>query len=226
MPNKYTEAVFNFQCFVILNSFLLNLKVFFKKDRELYIKYFLLFNLVALGIMIPYFLMVNFFAKIVFPFYLNNFSVIFGFSFLSLFIINQTIDFSRKILLFLLYFIFLSCIVYFLFFLQKNLVNFYAFTINYFGLICFCLIYYYMIYNTEKVLDVTKMASFWIVTGVFFCSSLCFPTYVFSSIYVTYYQSIFMTKYVMLVNFIPSISYTIMHLFFIKAYSCKIYKTG
>ena len=224
MVREYSIAVFNIQCFVLLISFLMSFWIYFKKDRERYMKYFLLYNSVAMIVMIPYFLMINFYLKFTLPFSLNNFSLIFGFSFLSFFIMNHIVDFNRRFFLFFFYFLFLFFLIFFLIGDNKRPVNYNAFTVHYLGLLIFCLIYYFMLYRTEKLIDITKMSSFWVISGVLFCSCLCLPTYFFSGLFIDYYNVEELTKFSLLLNIIPSSSYVIMHLFFIKGYSCKIYQ--
>lgn len=223
MGTNFVISFFNAQCLIISISFLFSFFKYFKENNKRFLIFFVFYNSVAMIVMIPYFLMTNNLMKINYPVVLNNFSLLFGYTSLSYFIIKHIIDFPNR---FILYFIgvcnllfIISCLIN-----ERNSnINNYAFAIHHFGLVILCFVYLIKIYRTENSIDVLKISSFWVVSGIFFCSSLSLPAYFFAKTLFEYFETLKLLKYAFLLQSIPSISYIIMHLFFIKAYTCKIY---
>lgn len=166
----------------------------------------------AAGILvgIPFFLPFDFYIN---PIFLNNISLIFHFSFLSLFMIRVT---PKKKYLNIIFIFFLSLIVFFLSMgdLTQHLT--YIFSISGLGLTFFCVVYYLQLFNTLPILNLFREPSFWIVNGVFFGMSLIVPLgasleYFYIKLNYSFYLS-FASVY--------AFCTVIMHIFFIKAFMC------
>lgn len=111
---------------------------------------------------------------------------------------------------------FLGLISYFLIASDLTKKNTFIFGVTNFGLIIFCIVYYHQLFNNLPTLNLLLEPSFWIITGVFFCMSIQIPV-LLTIDYLRY--KILINNYYLLHSLI-SFCYTIMHLFFIKAYLC------
>ena len=188
-------SCFTLQSVVIVLSFAFSLRLMNNKEVPIYMKNFYLYPLVAIMVLIPIVLTACF-------------------SFLSRFIIsvipgNKETPFLRNV-----YWIFLLPILYFLFRNDLTTQNNQAFSISNLGLTFLCIKYYYRLFKNLPQINLKKEPSFWIVTGVFIGMSLHIPVSAMID-YVRDKISIF--NYIILGN-ILLITYTIMHLFFIKAF--------
>lgn len=200
-------------------SFVISVKYGHKNDLPGYMKGFYWYPLVALIILIPTYIMARF-ANGVDPWgkLLLNLSIIFHYTFLSLFVLRVIPSSANNIIYKIVFYIFLSLILIVLVINDYSKNNFDAYSIANFGLLIFCLFYYFNIFNNIPDLNLLNDASFWIITGVFFAMSVHLPSFFFMSYL---YDKIFMDSYRPLMS-IPRICYGIMHLFFIKAYLCAI----
>ncbi len=152
---------------------------------------------------------------------INKISFIFHYAFLSLFIFRAlNVDALRRIFI-PLFFAFLLCILVLLFetilqadsFLINSLTNFF--------LVTFSLFYYYDLFGGKPVRNLFNQSSFWVISGLFLCLTVTIPLNVMKTLLVA--------KNDMSLNlFITNTAiffYAVMHLFFIKAYSCSINPT-
>ena len=174
---------------------------------------------IGLVITLPGFFIENYFRN--FKMYysiLNNVSLIFHYSFLSMFIIrvmpNRKVDNFLKIV----FYIFLSILLFLLYKERIDKQNTFAFATANLGLTIFCVIYYYRLFNNLPVFNLKKEPSFWIITGIFFCMGSNIPLITVSNYL---YQNISITNS-RVVNSIAIFCYIIMHLFFIKAFICSV----
>jgi hypothetical protein len=220
MIHTITYINFNIQCLLITISFLFSLKLL-KIKREIKIKKFVIYNSVAIIVMLPMFLFTNFsYFSMNIVYGLNNFSLIFGFSFLSLYLIS-IMPKPIKILkyLYLLFTFFLIVIIYLLIKRSKSHTIQSAFAINHLGLVIFSLIYFIKLFNDIPDKDLLKDSNFWIVIGIFFCSIVSYPLISLAD-YLSI-NKINLNSNVLLLN-VPIFCYSIMHLMFIKSFLCSI----
>jgi hypothetical protein len=222
MNREIAENIFNIQCLIIIISFLLSLRWIFFRHEQGYMKFFIFYTSVALIVMIPYFLLVNAIIKgFGFAIQLNNISLVFGFSFLSLFMINFNRDKKIKRLMNFIFSVIISFLVLSLVKGSITPINFLAFVINHGGLTLFSLVTLFSFYNSDEKINLTHEPYFWIVVGVLFCSTICFSVYLFCLLFFSQFK--LGEFYSFIIDSLPSMGYIIMHLFFIKAFLCKLY---
>ncbi len=148
----------------------------------------------------------------------NNISLIFHFSFLSIFIIRAMSKGKNNIYIFLIFGIFISLLFVLLYNGTLRKLNGPAFATANLGLAVFCVIYYYRLFDNLPILNLRKEPAFWVITGIFFCMSLNIPMFAFYN-----YLKIRVSSYnLILLKSIGAFGYTLMHVFFIKAYLCSI----
>lgn len=211
---------FTLQSVVIVLSFAFSLRLINNKEVPIYMKNFYLYPLVAIMVLIPLVLTACFSFWPIFGTLVNNVSLIFHFSFLSHFIISVIPGNKDTPLLRNMYWIFLLPILYFLLKNDLTTQNNQAFSISNLGLTFLCIKYYYRLFKNLPQLNLRKEPSFWVVTGVFIGMSLHIPV----SAMIDYVRDkISILNYIILGN-ILLITYTIMHLFFIKAFICSSQK--
>jgi len=169
-------------------------------------------------VIINNFIKSHIFDNFTFATVINNLSLIFHYSFLSVFIIKITPkrEEIRQVNFFLI--VILILIIYLLVThnLEKHVYQ--AFSLSGFGLSILCLIYYYQLFNNLPILNLRKEPSFWIVTGVFFCMSIIVP----SSAMIGYLKNKISEFNLIIIHDIATFSYLVMHVFFIKAFLCSI----
>lgn len=180
-------------------------------------RYFWLYPLVNIIVLIPHFCGTYFGLFISFTIALNNFSVIFHFSFLSFFIIRILPQKNEKKILIILYSIFL---VFISFFIIKEPFNQGgpAFSISSLGLSIFCIFYYFQLFKNPPVLNLRKEPAFWIISGVFFAMCIHSPI----NAILLYLQNRLPYSYYILLLDLSIFSLSIMYLSFIKAILCTI----
>ncbi|CAN5741360.1 hypothetical protein BH11BAC4_BH11BAC4_15890 [soil metagenome] len=150
---------------------------------------------------------------------LNNISLIFHYSFLGLFIIRVLPNKPNQILAKITFTVFLALIFFLLITYDNTQRNTLAFGIANFGLMLFCLWYYFQLFNTIPIFNLLREPCFWIITGIFFSMSIHVPIF-FSMGYLK--NKISFQNYRLLIA-VSLFCYGIMHLFFIKAYICAIH---
>ena len=208
----------NIQSLCILLSFIISLRLVNNDKIPSYMKGFFWYPTIGTIVMIPWAIGKNFFMGLeIFGKMINNISLLFHFSFLSFFIYRVMPQKNIWSNFFRITFVIFFCLL--LFTLSKdNLwqINKLSFAIANFGLSVFCIAYYYQIFNNIPSLNLRKEPSFWIISGVFFCMSVHIPMY--SSI--NYLRPKISINSYWLLSSISTFCYTVMHLFFIKAYLC------
>jgi len=199
-------------------SFLLSLKMIGNKNIPPYMRKFYWYTIIAAS-----FSLYNFF-QIYFSITSKNASgffhsslLLFHFIFLSHFIHsvfpNKKLPKSLKLLFFLFLVLIVTCLL--VNDLSKPQSSAYVFT-N-FGLVIFCCWYYFQLFLEMPMINLFKLPSFWVISGVFFCMCATIPLnalrgYLFDTLPYESYLSL---------GALLSISYGTMHLFFIKAYLCS-----
>ena len=183
-------------------------------------KGFFWYPTIGLIIILPGFLSTNFFhSHKNYVAILNNISLIYHYSFLSLFIIKVVSQQNRIKYIKFIFLFFLGLLILVLatnkLTEQLNM----AYMVSNLGLSIFCVLYYYQLFNNTPTLDLKREPSFWVITGVFFCMSLSLPaTSVMDNLM---HSSISFFTLSILYNTVI-FSYLVMHLFFIKACLCSV----
>ena len=220
MEDKTIIFGFNFLLFSInFISFLFSLKLVKNNNIVPYMKGFYWYHFVAIviGVLGAYEILWN--GKNRFFILLNNLSVFFHYTFLCNFIKKATPNKSNPVLYTLIGVYIIGSVVMLGFYLNFDItkqVNF-AFSIAYFILFVYCVIYYLQLLNNIPQVILLKEPAFWVVTGVFFSSSLTIPI-AFAS---NYFGFNYLGKYVFIINILLVMPYIILHLFFIKAILCS-----
>ena len=185
------------------------------------LKLFMIYNFVAFCVMVPMFLYTNFNyfnMKIVYG--INNFSLIFGFSFLGLYIISiTTYSIKNRNAMIVIFSIFLMMIIFLVSTKNKSFPIQSAFATNHLGLAIFSLFYLIKLFREIPDKDLMKDSNFWIVIGVFFCSIVSYPLISLAD-YLSIHK-ISLSTNILLLN-VPIFCYSVMHLLFIKSFLCSI----
>lgn len=205
---------------VILFSFLIALQIRKSKKTPNYLQQFYLYPLLILFLSINT-LTIDFFEIgfrsmqatveeiimiIEFIFFAYFFRVV-----LNIFPQKKWIDYVFILFMFLT----LPCVVLTL---RQPLFHYYFRAFHNIGILLFCLIYIYSIFNNSPELFLKNNAAFWIVMGLLFYSSVTIP------IFLGYYY-LATNKHVSVLSILfplTNISIIIMHLLFIKGYLCTI----
>lgn len=177
------------------------------------------YPLVGMIVLIPVFIDVNITKQFynVKTFVINA-SILFHYIFLSLFIIKLIINKANHRLLKLIFIVVLSILFSSLSSDILTRVNITAYIIANFGLIIFCLLYYYQLFNGLPNINLITEPSFWIITGVFFTMSVHIPILASMSVLK---NKISASNYILLAG-VTTFCYSIMYLFFCKAILCII----
>ena len=110
MATLISLIVFNLQCLVILITFFYSLFIY-KRISPNYMKYFVIYTTIAFIVMVPIFIKNNLILDLVFADWLNNFSLIFNFSFLVFFILLSMPDVKGRYLYLIIFGVFLLLII-------------------------------------------------------------------------------------------------------------------
>jgi hypothetical protein len=212
--------LFDIQCLVIFCLFIVTIhkiKALFRSN----LKYFIIYNFIAFFVMISLFLHLHQYRSNSLSNNINDFSLIFGFSFLSLFIIKNKNSKSFNVVM---YFIFIFClfwIIYNLFF-NKKIKGFelssLIFSINHFGLLLLSTIYFLIKYFSNSEDFYEKDSVYYIILGINICSVINFPYILFVNDFISFDKSI--TGSSIIINSLGCIGFLIMYSFFIKSISC------
>ena len=220
MAMRIAFLLFDFQCLVILIALIVSL-LNLKKGKSKEINWLILYNLVAVIVMIPFFLMTHNLLFLSSGNRINNFSLIFNCVFLNFFMINNMPDKKGKKLLFIVSILFVCLITFLLLRDDKNTFHTIPFGFNQVSLLFTSSIFIYKLFKNIPDRNLFKYPFFWIVIGVFICSIITFPVFLLAE-YLIETNSLFQSNY-FLAN-ITIIGYILMHLFFIKAALCSIKK--
>ncbi len=212
--------VFNIQCLIIAGAFFYSLKMYYKCYHR-YMKSFILFTTIAILVMIPMALSTNKIYNISFAYKLNNLSILFNYTYLVYFILKSMGDRKGNNIFILAYVVSLIAIILLLVINNLRFPIQSAFALNHFGLIFFSIIFLLKLFQNIPEQLITSIPSFWVVMGVLICSCLSFP---FISILDFINKTGINYKNNILLLNLPNIGYSIMYLFFIKAFKCSTKK--
>lgn len=218
MEMKIVQIILNLQCLTIFISFFFSMNLY-RLSWKNGMKYFSIYHFVAFIMAIPFFLMFNGFFKIPYLYELNNYSLLFGFLFLSLFMIFNMPNKKGRQLLIALFIILFSLLVFNIFKkeLDKSIQNYQAFAINCFGLLLFSIIYFFKLFKVIPEVRITSDPIFWVVIGVFSCSIISSPIFIVTGFF---YKIDPENRFLILVGLMPSLGFTTLHFFLIKAILC------
>ncbi len=200
-------------------SFLYSIKLIQLPNTPVLFKAFFIYNLATLFEILLFWLVIfKIINRVTYQYY-NLIGLLFNFCFLSFFIIKNYY-FSKAIIIF--YSLGLLCLL----FTIKSIIpefNYYtgkALVLPHLGLLILSMVYFVQFYRHNLKVDLIFDSSFWVITGIFSCSVLVTPL---MAIREFLKQSISLQSFY-LFAFIGVLAYTIMHLFFIKAFVCLIRK--
>ncbi len=207
------------QATCMLLSFFVSLCLVNRGNIPSYMKGFYWYPLVGVISIFPAFITINFsygFDELATA--VHKISILFHFSFLGVFIIKALPGKKNTKSLNFLFAAFLSFLLLFLLTEDINEEHGHIFAFANFGLIIYCLIYYYHLFNRAPTFNLLVEPSFWIITGVFFTMSVHIPIlltidYLHRKISIGNYRLLFC---------VTMLCYSVMHLFFIKAFLCSI----
>lgn len=204
---------------MIFVSFTVALRISKNKNIPVYLKQFYLYPLLSLLFSIntiasTYLHLYSFSLQ----FAMQNIMEIIDFAFWGIFFLHlmkktDSLKYIRVIFLF-----FLLIIVAWLF---RN--NFYKpmfqiFTLGNFGRSIFCIFYFNNLFKDTPKLNLKNEPLFWIITGLFFCSSITLPQYAINDYLHNHINRIISKNIFSSTN----IAIIIMHILFIKAYLCTV----
>lgn len=219
MRNLFDYILFYFESIATFFSFLFSLRLINNKNIPSYMRGFYLYPTVGfLGIIFLISILLFFPNYSKYAAVESNYSLIFHYCFLSYFIIKVLPNKKYNWYLFIIFFIFLSVILYLLFTRNVYRQISFAFAVSNLGLIIFCIIYYVRLFNNIPTIDLKREPSFWIITGIFFCMSAQIP----STGFYDFIQKDINISTARILYSISLFCYAIMHLFFIKAILCAV----
>ncbi len=218
MVKSISYFLFDLQCLTILISFFFSLRMLIGSTPRI-IRLFILYNTVAVLVMIPFFLMTHSYTFFYFGNSLNNYSLVFGYTFLSYMLIMLMPDKKSHVILKMNYFLSITLILILLYLMDSNKINYLAFATSHISLLLSSIIYLHKLYNNIPDKNLKSYPPFWIVIGILFCSVISFPLYLFVD-YLRFYNIQFQ-DFIVLSN-LPVFSYIVMHVFFIKAFLCSL----
>lgn len=216
MMQDLNKFLFNTECITSFICFLFAIKLVLSRNIPIYMKMFFWYPFVSVLIVIPIFIIANFFMQFRnYAIMLTNVSTIFHFGFLSIFII-KLLPLKNRRLVWVLFTLFLISLFIVLSTnnLEKQIHS--AFSVTNIGLSIICIIYYFHLFKNLPVFDLKKEPSFWIVTGVFFCMSAHVPIAAF----VDYLRDKVTFTTILALNNFLILTYIIMEVFFVKAILC------
>jgi hypothetical protein len=210
-----------FQSTCMILSFLFSLRLINNNKVVKYMRYFYWYSIVGAGMVLVRWTSAHYaFPEKEVMTQLNTYSILFHFTFLSIFISSifpnkQNVNFSVPLFIIFFTIILLSLILY----SGKN-INFGSFAIANLGLIIYCIIYYYLLFHDKPNANLLKEPSFWIISGILLGVSASIPINslheylkIEAHIGEEYHKKIFS---------IGLFSYGLFHLFLVKAYLCSI----
>lgn len=204
---------------VIIISFVFSLLI--RKYKIGYMQWFFICPLIAL------FSSINSIYSLFFPAYHMGFmytvqsfffvlDFIFWYAFFNRILNNQNETKKLKILLFAT----LILVVYLIFFSSAGRQNLHVLALTVTCKAIFCLLFFHNLIKNLIYKNITKEPAFWIVTGLFFYSSLSLPFYGLHS-YIKMHFSLIISSNIFSVS---NMLIIVMHFSFIKAYTCIIHQ--
>ena len=203
---------------VYLVSFIYSIIILKNNNIPKYIKGFYWYTIVTINIALVH-ISEKYFNLIPKDFFriLNLVSLIYHYTFLSLFISQFLILKKQRKYFKVLFIIFIIMLIAFIF---TDIINHsvISFAIANLGLIMFCIFYYNQLFKNIPILNLLKEPSFWIITGIFFGMSITIPISLMGGYL---YHNLSKNIYYSIATIMP-FGYGMMHLFFIKAFLCSV----
>ena len=210
-----------FQSTCMILSFLFSLQLINNNKVVTYMRYFYWYSTVAAAIVLVRWTSAHYTlpSKEIMT-QLNSYSILFHFTFLSIFISSifpgkENLKFPLPLFCILFTTILFSLLTY----PGKN-INSGAFAIGNLCLIIYCIIYFYLLFQNGSKVDLLKEPSFWIISGIFLGMSASIPINSLHA-YLKYETNIGLEHRKNLFS-ISLFAYGLFHLFLIKAYLCSI----
>ena len=220
MSRELLTVFFNIQAACIFVSFITSLSLISNKQIPKYMRGFFWYPMIGILAIAPAFIARNFSESwFVFGFIANKFSILFHYSFLSIFIIRAIPGKKNDIYLSIIFWLFLLLILFFLLGVNIETRSDHSFAIANLGLVVYCIAYYYYLFNNSPTFNLISEPAFWIITGIFFSMSVHIP--IFLTIDILHFK-ISINTYRLLIS-VSIFCYSLMHIFFIKAYLCAIH---
>jgi len=218
MEMKIVQLVLNLQCLTIFLSFFFSFYLY-RLSWKNGIKYFSIYHFVAFVVVMPFFLVLNGLSKFLYLHEINNYSLLFGFLFLSLFMIFNMPNKSGRGLLIALFLILFSLLIFNILIKEadKLIQNSQAFAINCFGLLIFSIIYFFKLFKVIPEIRITSDPIFWVIIGVFSCSIMSSPVFIVTGFF---YKIDPENRIFILIGLMPPLGFMTLHLFLIKAILC------
>jgi hypothetical protein len=183
MINVVSITFFSIQCIMIIMSFLSSI-IFINKKSIRSLRFFVIYTSVSMIVMVPMILMIfsrfrliHYDINFSFADSINNYSLIFNYLFLSVFIISSMPGYKSNRLLWILFFVFLAFVINSLFSNIPSIPSYNAFAINHFALIVFSMIFLIKLFFNLPETNVVEYPLFWVVVGVLSCSVINFPLF-------------------------------------------------
>ena len=183
MINVVAIFFFSIQCIMIVWSFISSI-MFINKNSNTNLRFFVLYTSVSVLVMVPMVLMIFSRFKLIhydinfsFADSINNYSLLFNYIFLSVFIIYSMPGYKLAKLIWGLFFVFFVLILNSLFSNISSIPSYTAFAINHFALIIFSIIFLVKLFFNLPETNVIDFPIFWIVIGVLSCSVINFPLF-------------------------------------------------
>lgn len=206
---------------VIFISFLYSIIFWGKIKQTGYLKLFPLYIAVSLSVSVSWFFKnTNFPGKLIQNIFLPFEFFIFYYFFIK--VLNSKVSYfilMTLCILFSLLMIIVPALLYFnqskytgIIFLNHDLFTELVVIENIFIVIPI-LLYYRSLFNRPYIKNITADPVFLVMTGILFCVTLTVPVFAFQKVISSHNKYLFMYLYI-----INSIAYTVMHLFFIKAF--------
>lgn len=151
---------------------------------------------------------------------IGNYSILFHFIFLSLFILFLVPGKKSMTVPFTLFVLVITATLYCLITFQKVQQNSVSYAIANLGLVFYCLVYFYHYFQELPRSALFKEPSFWVITGVFFSMSTSIPINALHD-YLRVDKVLALQQKKDLFS-IAYLSYGTLHLFLIKAYLCSV----
>lgn len=213
MGESIKLITYNIQALCITISFVFSVKLCRGRNISGYMKGFFWYPTIAFLVLIPTFLSFNHFIDLrKIGNTMNNIAVLYHFAFLSFFIMKVMPEKGNKYFFYFLQGVIICGIILLLCLYPLGIQNKPAMAVANFGLMLFCMCYYYQLLNNIPTLNLRECASFWIITGIFGCMSVHIP--IFASHEYFKIHNINMVMF----TIINAWAFIIMHLFFIKGY--------
>ncbi len=203
-------------------SFIISFGFVFHKNKPLYIKYFFLYPTLSLIFFLnKYFALYNMnyrqFMSIDATQIIYNLSFILHYLILGYFIKINFSDDKQNNIFSIIFWCFLIIITTLILSHDLRQKNGFAYGITNTCLILLCIIYYQQLFKSPPTIILVHSPAFWIINGIFFGMATTIPLNFSGNFFFANNN-----ENIAIIKKLGSLSYIIMHLFFIKAYLCII----